>query len=130
MKHEAIPAETEALGRQALDAAFQVHSNLGPGLLESTYELCLSYELESHGIQVARQLPLPVIYQNRKLDSGYRVDLMLESKVVVEIKSVEALIPLHHAQLLTYLRLSGCRLGFLMNFNVIQLKDGLKRLVL
>lgn len=128
--HEEIPPATETLGRHALDAAFRVHSKRGPGLLESAYELCLGYELEKNGIRFARQLALPVIYDSKKLDGGYRIDLIVGGSVVLEIKSVDELTQLHHAQLLTYLRLSGCRLGFLMNFNVLHFKDGLKRLVL
>jgi len=127
--HEVIPRETESLGRCVLDAAFRVHSMLGPGLLESAYELCLAYELEKNGIKFIRQLALPVIYDSKKLDGGYRIDLMVDRSIVLEIKSVDELTELHRAQLLTYLRLSRCRLGFLMNFNVLHFKDGLKRLV-
>jgi GxxExxY protein len=113
-----------------LDAAFQVHKELGPGLLESTYEACLSYETIQRGLFIETQLPLPVIYKEVKLDCGYRIDLRAERKVIVEIKSVEALNDVHMAQVLTYMKLSGCKLGYLINFNVKLLKDGIKRIVL
>jgi GxxExxY protein len=124
---EDIPRDVEALGRQAIDAGLRVHMRLGPGLLESVYEICLAHELRQRGIVVARQQGLPVVYDRLKLEAGYRIDLLLERKVVLEIKSVDGILPVHQAQLLTYLRLSGCRLGFLMNFNVILFRDGLKR---
>ncbi len=117
------------IGTLILDAAFQVHKELGPGLLESTYEACLSYECIRKSLFIEVQIPLPVIYKEVKLDCGYRIDLRAERKVIVEIKSVEALNDVHLAQLLTYLKLSGCKLGYLINFNVKQLKDGIKRVV-
>jgi GxxExxY protein len=113
-----------------LNCAFKVHSALGPGLLESAYEECLHYELDKNGLSVIKQKPMPLIYSERKLELGYRIDLMVEGKVVIEVKSVEALNPVHFAQLLTYLKLSDCRIGFLMNFNVVSLKDGIKRLII
>ncbi|MFA8437124.1 MAG: GxxExxY protein [Marinifilaceae bacterium] len=113
-----------------IGCAFKVHSELGPGLLESTYEACLEYELSNNGIQVERQKPLPVVYDNVKLDAGYRIDLLVENKVLVEIKSVEKLAPIHDAQILTYLKLSQIKLGLLINFNVLDLKKGIKRRVL
>ena len=118
------------IGTILLDAAFQVHKELGPGLLESTYEACLSYEASERGLFIETQLPLPVIYKEVKLDCGYRIDLRAEKKVIVEIKAVEALNDVHLAQALTYMKLSGCKLGYLVNFNVKQLKDGIKRIVL
>ena len=118
------------IGTILLDAAFQVHKELGPGLLESTYEACLSYEASERGLFIETQLPLPVIYKEVKLDCGYRIDLRAEKKVIVEIKAVEALNDVHLAQVLTYMKLSGCKLGYLVNFNVKQLKDGIKRIVL
>lgn len=118
------------IGTLILDAAFQVHKELGPGLLESTYEACLSYEALQKGLFIETQLPLPVVYKEVKLDCGYRIDLRAERKVIVEIKSVEALNDVHLAQVLTYMKLSGCKLGYLINFNVKQLKDGIKRVVL
>jgi GxxExxY protein len=103
---------------------------LGPGLLESTYEACLSYEATQKGLFIETQLPLPVVYKEVKLDCGYRIDLRAERKVIVEIKSVEKLNDVHLAQVLTYMKLSDCKLGYLINFNVKQLKDGIKRVVL
>ena len=118
------------IGTILLDAAFAVHKELGPGLLESTYEACLSYESIQRGLTIETQVPLPVIYKEVKLDCGYRIDLRAERKVIVEIKSVEALNDVHMAQVLTYMKLSGCKLGYLLNFNVKLLKEGIKRIVL
>ena len=118
------------IGTLILDAAFQVHKELGPGLLESTYEACLSYECIQKGLYIEVQIPLPVVYKEVRLDCGYRIDLRAGRKVIVEIKSVEALNDVHLAQILTYMKLSVCRLGCLINFNVKQLKDGIKRVVL
>ena len=118
------------IGTILLDAAFQVHKELGPGLLESTYEACLSYEASERGLFIETQLPLPVIYKEVKLECGYRIDLRAEKKVIVEIKAVEALNDVHLAHALTSMKLSGCKLGYLVNFNVKQLKDGIKRIVL
>lgn len=109
--------------------AIKVHRRLGPGLLESTYQECLYYELGKSGLLVEKQKALPLVYDEVKLDCGYRVDLLVEKKVVAEIKSVEALNDVHLAQVLTYLRLSDCKLGLLINFNVLLLKDGIKRVV-
>jgi GxxExxY protein len=103
---------------------------LGPGLLESAYEECLHYELQKVGLSVMKQKPMPLIYEEKKLDLGYRIDLYVESKVILEIKSVEAINPVHFAQLMTYLKLSDCRVGFLINFNVVSLKDGIRRIIL
>ena len=113
-----------------LDSSFQVHTALGPGLLESAYEECLYYELLQAGLKVEKQIPLPLIYKEVKLNAGYRIDLLVEKKVIVEIKSVESLADIHMAQILTYLKLSGCKLGLLANFNVRHLKDGIKRVIL
>ena len=113
-----------------VDAAIKVHSVLGPGLLESVYEACLAYELTNRGLKVASQVWLPIIYEGMKLDAGLRIDLLIEDQIVIELKSVETILPVHHAQLITYLKLSGHRLGFLMNFNARLLKDGLHRRVL
>ena len=113
-----------------IGAAIEVHTHLGPGLLESAYEECLCEELRSRGIRFQRQRPLPLEYKGKKLDCGYRLDLVVEDRVIVEIKSVDGLAPIHEAQLLTYLRLSGKRVGLLINFNVPLLKDGIKRMVL
>lgn len=110
-------------------AAFKVHTALGPGLLESVYELAMAFELRQSGLQVETQVALPVSYGGQRLDGGYRLDLLVERKVIVELKSVELLLPVHHKQLLTYLKLSGLKLGQLINFNVDSLKDHMHRLV-
>jgi GxxExxY protein len=112
-----------------ISAAMKVHTELGPGLLESTYTACLQYELSKAGAQSAAQVGLPVVYCGVKLELGYRIDLLVEDLVVVEIKSVEAIAPIHQAQILSYLKLSGKSLGLLINFNVVHLKDGIKRFV-
>ncbi len=125
-----MPESTERVGRGIIGAAIAVHRALGPGLLELAYEICLTHELERRGYAVFRQMALPVVYEDVKLEAGYRVDLMVDSVVVVEVKSVDALAPVHEAQLLTYLRLSGRRLGFLINFDVVLLKQGIKRMIL
>jgi len=128
--HEPLLESTERVGRAIIGAAIAVHRALGPGLLESAYEICLVHELERRGNAVLRQMALPVVYEAVKLEAGYRVDLMVDGVVVVEVKSVDALAPVHEAQLLTYLRLSGRRLGFLINFNVVMVKQGIKRMIL
>ena len=117
------------LSKIIIGAAIKVHKNLGPGLLESAYEETLYYELKKESLNVEKQKPMPLVYDEVKLDVGYRIDLMIESKVIIEIKSVEYLNDVHLAQVLTYLKLSGCRLGLLINFNVKYLKDGIKRVV-
>jgi GxxExxY protein len=113
-----------------LHCAYKVHSALGPGLLESAYEECLHYELDKAGFTAIKQKPMPLIYEEKKLDLGYRIDLFVEGKVIIEIKSVDALNPVHLAQLMTYLKLSDCRIGFLINFNVVSLKDGIRRVII
>lgn len=125
-----IPANDERVARDVVDAGLKVHMALGPGLLESAYEHCLAYELSQRGHHIVRQLELPIRYDGIELDAGYRIDLLIDGVVIVEVKSVEALAPIHHAQLLTYLKLSQRRIGFLMNFNVKLFKEGLRRLVL
>ncbi|HUF51457.1 MAG TPA: GxxExxY protein [Longimicrobiales bacterium] len=112
-----------------VDAALCVHRHLGPGLLESTYEACLCHELSGRGLWVERQKPLPVAYCGVRVDCGYRVDLLVEGKVIIELKTVERFEPIHTAQLLTYLRLARCAIGLLLNFNVVLMKDGIKRVV-
>lgn len=112
-----------------VDAAMKVHSHLGPGLLESVYEACLLYELGKRGFVVENQLALPVEYAGMRLDVGYRIDLLIERSVIVELKAVEKIQPIHKAQLLSYLRLSDKKLGLLINFNVVHLRDGIKRVV-
>jgi GxxExxY protein len=113
-----------------LKCAYKVHSKLGPGLLESAYEECLHYELEKAGITSIKQKPMPLIYEEKKLDLGYRIDLLVEGVIVIEIKSVEILNPVHMAQLMTYMKLSDCRIGFLINFNVVSLREGIKRIII
>ncbi|MCO4294201.1 GxxExxY protein [Solitalea sp. MAHUQ-68] len=115
---------------QILKSAFSVHSELGPGLLESSYEACLAYELISNGLKVEVQKPLPLIYKNVKLDCGYRIDILVENSVIVELKTVDSFNDVHLAQILTYMKLSGKSLGLLLNFNVNSLKNGIKRVVL
>jgi GxxExxY protein len=117
------------IARIVFDCALRVHKQLGPGLLESAYEECLCYELRKLNLKVSKQRPLPLIYEDVFLEVGYRVDLMVEEKFIVEIKSVEALNDVHLAQILTYLKLSGCKLGMLINFNVSLLKYGIKRVI-
>lgn len=107
----------------------KVHSVMGPGLLESAYQFCLAHELRTRGLEVAVQVPLPVVYEGKKLEVGCRIDLLVEHRLVVEVKSVETLHPIFEAQLLSYMRLSGVRVGLLMNFNVLHLRDGIKRMV-
>jgi len=121
---------SEEVFKKVLDCSFKVHSALGPGLLESSYEECLYYELKQQGLSAEKQKPLPLIYEEVKLDIGYRIDLLVEHNVIVEIKSIDAFNDVHYAQILTYLKLSGCRLGLLINFNVRHLKDGIKRIIL
>lgn len=113
---------------QVIGACIGIHKQLGPGLLEPAYEECLCYELSQRGIQFERQEPLPVTYKNVRLDCGYKLDLVIEGKIILELKTVENLLPIHEAQLLTYLKLSGLTLGLLINFNVPVLKNGIKRI--
>ena len=117
------------ISQKIIGAAIEVHKQLGPGLLESTYETCLAYELKQLGLDVKQQIALPVVYKEVKLDAGYRIDLLIENKVIVEIKSVEALADIHTAQLLTYLKLKDLKLGLLINFNSVRVVDGLKRIL-
>lgn len=118
------------LSKMIIGAAIQVHKQLGPGLLESAYENCLAHQLLLNGLHVEKQKALPLVYDGVKLEAGYRIDLLVNRKVIVEVKSVEAIIDLHIAQVLTYLKLSECKLGLILNFNTIQLKHGIKRVIL
>jgi len=129
-KARRLDAQVEAIATEVVDSAFKVHSALGPGLLESVYEACLAHELHRRGIGFERQVTMPVRYEDLNLDAGLRLDLVIAGKIIVECKAVESLLPVHKAQLLTYLKLSGHRLGFLMNFNVPAFKEGLKRMIL
>jgi len=117
------------IAREVVDAAYRVHTRLGPGLLESVFEAVLAYELGKRGLQVVRQQPIPVVYDDLRLDEGYRADIVAEDKVIVELKSVEAVAPVHKKQLLTYLRLADKRLGLLLNFGAALIKDGITRVV-
>ena len=117
------------ISKVIFDSALKVHKNLGPGLLESAYEECLFYELQKSGLNVVKQKPLPLLYEEVKLEIGYRLDLLVENKVIVEIKAVETLNDVHLAQILTYLKLSDCKLGLLINFNVALIKNGIRRVV-
>jgi GxxExxY protein len=119
----------EKIGKEVVDSAIQIHKALGPGLLESAYEACMVHELESRGIDVLRQVPMPIHYKGVKLDIGYRLDLLLENSVVVELKMVQSILPIHQAQLLSYLKLGKFRLGYLLNFHVYRMKDGIKRML-
>ncbi len=112
-----------------IGVAIELHKQLGPGLLESAYEHPFAYELRESGLLVEQQIPMPLVYKEIKMDCGYRLDLRVEKKVIVEIKSMETLAPVHFAQTLTYLRLSGCKLGLLINFNTVKLKEGIHRIV-
>jgi GxxExxY protein len=118
-----------AIATEIVDAAFRIHTTLGPGLLESVYDTVLAYELNCRDLRTVRQQPIPVVYENVRIDMGFRADLVVEDKVIVEIKSVELLAPVHKKQLLTYLRLADKRLGLLINFNVALIKDGITRIV-
>ncbi|MCF8364945.1 MAG: GxxExxY protein [Bacteroidales bacterium] len=117
------------ISKVVYDCALKVHKNLGPGLLESAYEECLFYELSKTGLKVEKQKPLPLIYEDVKLEIGYRIDLMVENKFIIEIKAVDALNDVHLAQILTYLKISDCKLGMLINFNVTLIKKGIKRVI-
>ena len=115
---------------RVIGLAIDVHRSLGPGLLESAYEECLCFELKQNGISHERQVPLPIMYKEVRLDCGYRMDIVVQRDLVVEIKSIDRLLPIHDAQLLTYLRLSGCKIGLLLNFNHVVLKEAIRRLVM
>jgi GxxExxY protein len=121
--------EIELVAMQLVDSMLAVHRELGPGLLESTYQACLAYELRERGIEVRCEVELPVKYRGLEIEVGYRIDMLVADCIVIENKSVQALVPIHEAQLLTYMKLSGCRLGFLVNWNVPLIKDGIKRIV-
>ena len=127
---EAIPAKTERVAGAIVDSTLRVHRALGAGLLESVYEACLCHELKQRGIPFEAQVALPVVYDGVRVDAGLRLDLLVSDSVIVEVKAVEKMHPLFEAQLLTYLKLTGLRLGLLINFNVPLVKDGIKRIVL
>ena len=129
MEYEPISDELERLAKACVEAAYKVHKALGPGLLESVYEACMAYELRKAGLHVDRQQELPIVYDGQELDEGLRLDLLVESKLIVELKAVEKMIPLFTAQTVTYLKLTKRRLALLINFNVPVIKDGIKRVV-
>jgi GxxExxY protein len=120
----------EDVFRKVLNCSFKIHTSLGPGLLESVYVECLYYEMIQSGLAVEKQKALPLTYENVKLEAGFRIDLFVENQVIIEVKSIDSLAEIHMAQILTYLRLSECKLGLLVNFNVTHLKDGIKRVIL
>jgi GxxExxY protein len=117
------------IAKQIVDCAFAVHQELGPGLLENVYEQCLAYEFEMRDINFKRQVPLAVLYKTRQAGTGYRIDVVVDEKVILEIKAVETILPIHEAQLFTYLKLSGLQLGLLINFNTTLIKNGIRRVV-
>jgi GxxExxY protein len=122
--------DREEIFKKVLDCAFEVHSNLGPGLLESVYEECFIFELQSAGLKVERQKSLPLTYKGLLLESRLRIDILVENQIIIELKAVEELNDVHLAQTLTYLKLSGCKLALLVNFNVVHLKNGIKRVIM
>ena len=127
--NKGIGMDIEAVARQIVDAAIKVHRALGPGLLESAYQACLAHELRTRGLRVECEVLLPVVYDGLQIDAGYRIDMLVQDCVIVENKAVEKLLPIYQAQLLTYLKLLDCRLGFLLNWNVPLMKQGIKRMV-
>ena len=120
----------DRLSHKIIGAAIEVHKHLGPGLLESAYEECLTYELKKLDLKVERQKPVPVVYKEVKLDCGYRIDILVENQLIIELKSVDTILPVHEAQILTYLKFANKPIGLLINFNVPQLKQGIKRFVM
>lgn len=129
-KFETFDAELENLAREVVDAAYSVHKALGPGLLESAYQACLEIELRCRGIEFVAQSLLPIVYRDQSIDNAFRIDLVVAGRLLIELKAAEALLPIHEAQLLTYLKLTERRLGLLINFNSRLIRDGIKRLVL
>ncbi|MGH8768600.1 MAG: GxxExxY protein [Burkholderiales bacterium] len=130
MNNVPISAAVDQTARTIVDAAFRVHTTLGPGLLESVYEQCLCHELRKRNVRFEAQVNLPIIYDDMRIDSGLRLDLLVEDQIIVELKATEKMVPLFEAQLLTYLKLTGKRLGLLINFNVPLIRDGIRRIVL
>ena len=121
--------DIEDIASKIVAAAMKVHTALGPGLLESAYQKCIQYELQKDGLSVECEVALPVVYDKIKIDVGYRIDVIVEGVIIIENKTVEKLLPIHEAQLLTYLKMKGCKLGFLLNWNVPRMKEGIKRMV-
>ena len=121
--------DIEEIGKKIIGAAIKVHCALGPGLLESAYQKCLDYELRKFGLKVECEISLPIKYEDVKIDAGYRIDMLVDNCVIIENKAVEKILPIHEAQLLTYLKMKNCKLGFLLNWNVSLMKEGIKRMV-
>lgn len=121
--------DVEELSKIAIGCAIEVHRKLGPGLLESAYRKCLVHELESRGVRCRQEVPMPIVYKGIKLDHGYRMDILIEEKLVLELKTVESFTDVHRAQVITYLKLGDYRLGLLLNFHVARMKDGVKRII-
>ncbi len=121
--------DIEEIATQIVDAAVKIHKNLGPGLLESAYQACLIHELRKRGLRVECELPQPILYDGVTIDAAYRLDMLVEGSVIIENKTVDSILPIHQAQLLTYMRLRGCKLGFILNWKVIQMRGGIKRMV-
>ncbi|HTC19887.1 MAG TPA: GxxExxY protein [bacterium] len=130
MKFENIDPELDKIAAGVVDAAYKIHRHFGPGLLESAYEACLFREMQKRGFEVERQVEVPLIYDNEKIEIGFRIDLLVQDRLIVELKAVESLQPIHEAQVLTYLRIMNQRLGLLINFNVPLIKNGIKRIIL
>jgi GxxExxY protein len=128
-KTRSLDGDTQTIAEKVVDSVFKVHAALGPGLLESVYEICLAHEFSRRGLPFERQVSLPVVYEGLRLDAGLRLDMIVAGCVVLELKSVESLLPVHRAQMITYLKLSGHKLGFLINFNVVLIKDGIRRII-
>ncbi|BAX82116.1 GxxExxY protein [Labilibaculum antarcticum] len=122
--------DIEEVFKKVLDCCFRVHTELGPGLLESAYEACLMYELQQEGLKVRKQVAVPLFYKDVELDVGYRIDLLVNNEVIIELKSVDSIADIHLAQILTYMKLAECKLGLLVNFNVKHLENGIKRVIL
>jgi GxxExxY protein len=127
---EAIDQALDGIASQVVDSVFKIHRAFGPGLLESAYEVCLIHELKKRGLKVESQVVVPLVYDGVKIDTGFRMDLLVSDRLIVELKAVETILPVHEAQILTYLKVTGCRLGLLINFNVPLIKDGIKRVAL
>lgn len=121
--------DIEEIAKKIVDAVIKVHTVLGPGLLESAYQKCMAYELGENGLKAECEVVLPIVYEKIKIDAGYRIDMIVEDSIIIENKTVEKLMPIHEAQLLTYLKMKNCKLGFLFNWNVPRMKDGIKRMV-
>ena len=121
--------DIEEIAKKIVDAVIKVHTVLGPGLLESAYQKCMEYELGKNGLKAECEVVLPVVYERIKIDAGYRIDMIVEDSIIIENKTVEKLMPIHEAQLLTYLKMKNCKLGFLFNWHVPRMKDGIKRMV-